>query len=69
MIDQALQAPNAWERRKVLERIEGRLREEAAVMFLLHKKVNTVYQPGIRGVTMSPLGWIDFKTVWVQSRR
>jgi MarR-like DNA-binding transcriptional regulator SgrR of sgrS sRNA len=69
MIDQALQAPNAWERRKVLERIEGRLREEADVMFLLHKKVNTVYQPGIRGVTMSPLGWIDFKSVWVQSRK
>ncbi|WP_276352402.1 hypothetical protein [Cohnella caldifontis] len=69
VIDQALEAPNAIERRKVLEKIEGRLREEALVLFLLHKKVNTSYQPGIRGVTMSPLGWIDFKSVWVQSRR
>ncbi|MBW5446231.1 ABC transporter substrate-binding protein [Cohnella sp. CFH 77786] len=67
MIDLALDAPNADERRVFLERIERRLREEAHVMFLIHKKVNTSFQPGIRGVTMGPLGWIDFKNVWVQS--
>lgn len=66
-VDLALEAPNADERRKVLEQIEGRLREEGYVHFLLHKKTNTAYQPGIKGVTMSPLGWIDFRTVWVQS--
>ncbi|MBP3963447.1 hypothetical protein [Paenibacillus lignilyticus] len=47
--------------------IEDRLREEGHVVFLLHKKTNTSYHPGIKGITMSSLGWIDFKDVWVQS--
>lgn len=66
-VDLALAGRTADERRVYLEEIEARLREEANVIFLLHKKTNTSYHPGIKGVTMSPLGWIDFKGVWVQS--
>lgn len=66
-IDEALDAPDAQTRRRLLEEIERRLRDEAHVMFLLHKKTNMSYQPNIKGVMMSPLGWIDFKNVWVQS--
>lgn len=68
-VDLALAAPSTEARRVHLASIETRLREEAHVMFLTHKKVNTSYQPGIKGVTMSPFGWIDFKTVWVQSSK
>jgi MarR-like DNA-binding transcriptional regulator SgrR of sgrS sRNA len=67
-IDQALAAATTQDRRALLEEIECRLREESHVLFLIHKKVNTSYQPGIKGVTMNPLGWIDFKSVWVQSQ-
>ncbi|WP_169306526.1 ABC transporter substrate-binding protein [Cohnella pontilimi] len=66
-IDQALAARSTNERRKLLGEIEERIREEAHVLFLIHKTTNTTYQPGIKGVTMNPLGWIDFKTVWVQN--
>jgi MarR-like DNA-binding transcriptional regulator SgrR of sgrS sRNA len=66
-IDQALAARSSNERRKLLGEIEERIREESYVLFLIHKTTNTSYQPGIKGVTMNPLGWIDFKTVWVQN--
>ncbi|MDB4868951.1 MAG: transporter substrate-binding protein [Cohnella sp.] len=66
-IDEALAAHTTDERRKKLEQIETRIREEAHVLFLIHKKTNTTYQPGIKGVTTNQLGWIDFKTVWVQN--
>ncbi|RAP77517.1 ABC transporter substrate-binding protein [Paenibacillus montanisoli] len=66
-IDLAVASKTSEERRLILGEIEERLREEAHVVFLLHKKTNASYHPGIKGITMSPLGWIDFKDVWVQS--
>ncbi|SFS53480.1 ABC transporter substrate-binding protein [Paenibacillus sp. BC26] len=66
-IDIALASKTSEERRLIMGEIEDRLREEGHVVFLLHKKTNTSYHPGIKGITMSSLGWIDFKDVWVQS--
>ncbi|SEM51658.1 ABC transporter substrate-binding protein [Paenibacillus sp. OV219] len=66
-IDLALAAKSTDERRILLGQIEERLREETYVLFLIHRKNNAAYQPGLKGITVSPLGWIDFKDVWVQS--
>ncbi|AZN42716.1 ABC transporter substrate-binding protein [Paenibacillus albus] len=66
-IDLALAAKTDDERRIQLGQIEERLREESYVLFLIHRKNNAAYQPGLKGITVSPLGWIDFKDVWVQS--
>ncbi|REE86114.1 MarR-like DNA-binding transcriptional regulator SgrR of sgrS sRNA [Paenibacillus taihuensis] len=66
-IDLALAAKSTDERRIVLGQIEERLREESYVLFLVHRKNNAAFQPGLKGVTVSPLGWIDFKDVWVQT--
>lgn len=66
-IDLAVAAKTIDERRILLGQIEDRLREEGYVMFLIHRKNNAAYQPGLKGITVSPLGWIDFKDVWVQT--
>ncbi|QHW33529.1 hypothetical protein GZH47_23860 [Paenibacillus rhizovicinus] len=66
-IDLALAAETPDQRRFLLEEMEDRLREETQVMFLLHKRSNTSYKPELKGIALSPLGWIDFKDVWVQS--
>lgn len=67
-VDLALAATSAENRRAQLSEIEERLREEDHVLFLLHKKTNIVYQPGIKGVTITSLGLIDFKDLWVPSK-
>lgn len=66
-IDEALAATTPEGRRFVLDEIEGRMREETQVLFLLHKASNRTYKQSLRGVELSPLGWIDFKHVWVQT--
>ncbi|NBD26854.1 ABC transporter substrate-binding protein [Paenibacillus glycinis] len=66
-IDLAVAAESVEQRRFLLQEMEDRLRDETQVIFLLHKKSNTSYKPELRGIALSPLGWIDFKDVWVQS--
>ncbi|MCR2805560.1 ABC transporter substrate-binding protein [Paenibacillus soyae] len=46
--------------------IERKLKEETHVIFLLHKKLNTFYNPHIKGVGVNSLGWIDFKDIWLE---
>ncbi|MEK3882297.1 ABC transporter substrate-binding protein [Paenibacillus sp. PL2-23] len=46
--------------------IERKLRDETHVIFLLHKKLNTFYNPHIKGVGVNSLGWIDFKDIWLE---
>ncbi|MDQ6423636.1 ABC transporter substrate-binding protein [Paenibacillus sp. LHD-117] len=65
-IDAALACRTEEERWTQLMDIEGRLREEAHVSFLLHKKLNTFYNPNIKGVGVNSLGWIDFKDIWLE---
>ncbi|MBM7568203.1 ABC transporter substrate-binding protein [Paenibacillus sacheonensis] len=66
-IDLAVASPTTEQRRFLLDEIEERVREETQVLFLLHKKSHKAYKPSLRGIALSPLGWIDFKDVWVQS--
>lgn len=66
-IDAALEAEIEEQRRQTLREIEEQLREEASVIFLYHRKLNTFLHPSVRGViSLNSLGWIDFKDVWME---
>jgi MarR-like DNA-binding transcriptional regulator SgrR of sgrS sRNA len=65
-IDAALACKREEDRWKHLFAIENKLREETYVLFLLHKKLNTFYNPNIKGVGVNSLGWIDFKDIWLE---
>ncbi|MBB3153754.1 MarR-like DNA-binding transcriptional regulator SgrR of sgrS sRNA [Paenibacillus endophyticus] len=65
-IDDALASKeyvNLWQR---LLSIEAKLKQEHMVIFLLHKKLNTYYNPNIKGVGVNSLGWIDLKDIWLE---
>ncbi|MFC4104174.1 ABC transporter substrate-binding protein [Paenibacillus xanthanilyticus] len=66
-IDEALAAESSDARRRIFRGIESRLREEACVVFLYHRRLNTLLHPSVRGVVrLNALGWIDFKDVWME---
>lgn len=65
-IDVAVAAQSKEEQRKWLKEIEERLRQEALVAFLYHVRLSTYLHPSVRGVNINPLGWIDFKDVWLE---
>ncbi|MBB6670353.1 ABC transporter substrate-binding protein [Cohnella nanjingensis] len=65
-IDLALATDRAEERRALLEGIEERLREDALVTFLLHKKLNTQVHPAVRGAGYNAHDWMDFKDIWIE---
>ncbi|MBD2869959.1 SgrR family transcriptional regulator [Paenibacillus arenilitoris] len=64
-IDAALACRSAEDRREQLAIIENKLRDETHILFLVHKKLNTFYNPNIKGVGVNSLGWIDFKDIWL----
>ncbi|WP_028610807.1 SgrR family transcriptional regulator [Paenibacillus harenae] len=64
-IDAALACQRAEDRWELLFDIENKIRDETHVIFLLHKKLNTFYNPNIKGVGVNSLGWIDFKDIWL----
>lgn len=66
--DLALAAVSPAVRREILNGIEIRLREEAHVIFLLHKKLDTHVHSTVKGVGLNSLGWIDFKDIWLEKR-
>lgn len=65
-IDAALAADTPEARRMCLREIEDRLRDEAAFLFLHHRRLNTYLHPALRGVNLNSLGWIDFKEIWFE---
>ncbi|WP_168118600.1 SgrR family transcriptional regulator [Paenibacillus sp. HB172176] len=67
-IGTALGCKGEEDRWRYLMEIENKLRDECHVSFLLHKKLNTFYNPNIRGVGMNSLGWIDFKDIWLEAK-
>lgn len=64
----ALAAEKPAIRRELLNGIECRLRDEAFVIFLLHKKLDTHVHSTVKGVGLNSLGWIDFKDIWLENR-
>ncbi|WP_186438269.1 SgrR family transcriptional regulator [Cohnella terricola] len=67
-INHALACQDPGKRRELLDGIENRLRDEAHVTFILHKKMNTYVHPAVKGVGFNSLGWIDFKDIWLENR-
>ncbi|MED5019372.1 ABC transporter substrate-binding protein [Paenibacillus chibensis] len=65
-IDEALSADLIETRRVKLREIEQYLRDEASVIFLYHRLLNTFLHPFVRGISLNALGWIDFKDVWLE---
>lgn len=65
-IDKALACREADQRWEKLMDIERKLRDETHVLFLLHKKYQMFYNPHIKGIGVNPLGWIDFKDIWLE---
>jgi len=65
-IDNALACRGTDERWSELMDIEHKLRDETHVLFLLHKKYQMFYNPHIKGIGVNPLGWIDFKDIWLE---
>ncbi|SFE63121.1 DNA-binding transcriptional regulator SgrR of sgrS sRNA, contains a MarR-type HTH domain and a solute-binding domain [Paenibacillus catalpae] len=65
-IDAAVAADSTEERRALLKEIEETLRQEALIIFLQHRRLSTYLHPSVRGVSLNPLGWIDFKDVWLE---
>lgn len=63
-IDKALAHERSEVRQAIYSEIEDRLRVEARVLFLLHRKFYTNYHPSFRGVALNSFGWIDFKDIW-----
>jgi MarR-like DNA-binding transcriptional regulator SgrR of sgrS sRNA len=54
-------------RSQLMNGIEKKLREEAHLLFLLHKKINTHIHPAVNGVGITSLGWIEFKEIWLEN--
>ncbi|MGN7356329.1 ABC transporter substrate-binding protein [Paenibacillus sp. SAF-054] len=65
-IDDALSAGNVETRRMILREVEQYLRDEASVIFLHHRQLNTFLHPFVRGISLNALGFIDFKDVWLE---
>lgn len=56
------------DRRKALrQQIEYRIQDEAQILFLIHRKLNTYVHPSVRGLVINSLGWMDFKDIWLTS--
>jgi MarR-like DNA-binding transcriptional regulator SgrR of sgrS sRNA len=67
-INKALASNDPQFRRKLLDSIENKLRDEAYVLFLLHRKLNTIIHPTVKGVGLSSTGWMDFRDIWLENR-
>ncbi|MBB3128543.1 MarR-like DNA-binding transcriptional regulator SgrR of sgrS sRNA [Paenibacillus rhizosphaerae] len=65
-INAAVAAESTEQRRMFLKEIEEHIRDEATVIFLHHRKLSTFLHPTVRGVCLNPLGWVDFKEVWLE---
>ncbi|ETI67404.1 ABC transporter substrate-binding protein [Neobacillus vireti] len=46
--------------------IEARLITEQAVVFLVHKNIESTFHPSIRGVQLNSHGQVDFKNIWIK---
>lgn len=66
-VDSLLASDDPIARKDHLARIERRLREEAHVLFLWHKKMETHVHPDVKGVELNSFGWMDFKYIWLEA--
>nr|WP_027415452.1 ABC transporter substrate-binding protein [Aneurinibacillus terranovensis] len=63
-ISELLAEPNDESRQQILQKIEQELKDQYVMIFLVYKTVSTMSHPSLRGVKVSPSGWVDFKNIW-----
>jgi SgrR family transcriptional regulator len=62
-----LQEADEMQRDRILLDIEGCLKEDYAVLFLVHKRLGTTFHPSVKGLRLDSRGWIDLRHIWFQS--
>ncbi|MFC5452724.1 SgrR family transcriptional regulator [Paenibacillus aestuarii] len=56
--------PTERARQHRLAKLEERIRDSYAVLYLVQKKSNISHHKSVRGVTINPSGWLDFHKIW-----
>ncbi|PZD93183.1 hypothetical protein DNH61_24360 [Paenibacillus sambharensis] len=54
------------ERNRKFKRVESRLGEACAAVYLTCQGVSALSHPTLQDVKFNPLGWVDFKDIWVK---
>lgn len=67
MVEKVLACKQFDHRKQLMSGIEKKLREEAQVLFLIHKKYHTNIHPKVNGVGITSLGWVEFKKIWIEN--
>lgn len=66
-VSKLLASPEADNRKRILNSIEQRYKEEAVFLFLAHKSVSSRAHPVLQGASLNARGWVDFKNLWYDS--
>jgi SgrR family transcriptional regulator len=65
-IEAILSEPKQSDRSPLLEEIEAHLISEQSIVFLVHKNIESTFDPSIRGVMLNAHGQVDFKNIWIK---
>ncbi|WP_244226731.1 hypothetical protein [Paenibacillus protaetiae] len=65
-VESLLSVPDEEERQRLFRGIEQRLKEEAALLFLVRKSVRSHTHPSLQGASLNAGGWVDFKRLWFE---
>lgn len=65
-IDAILSTPKGKDRSLLFSEMESLLHSEQAVVFLVHKKIESSFDSSIRGVQLNAHGQVDFKNIWIK---
>ncbi|MVP00286.1 ABC transporter substrate-binding protein [Paenibacillus lutrae] len=58
--------PDASKRHALFDDLEALLKEECMIIFLYHRKMQTMFHPSVRGLTLNTLGNIDYRNIWFE---
>lgn len=65
-IEAILTLSNKKDRSTQFSEIEAQLLEEQAVVFLVHKNIDSTFHSSIKGVQLNARGHVDFKNIWIK---
>ncbi|QGQ97178.1 ABC transporter substrate-binding protein [Paenibacillus psychroresistens] len=68
IIKRVYEEPIPVERYKIAKELEQMLKQDDAVLFLYHRQLKTQVHPSLKGVHLNSLGWVDFRSVWFESK-
>jgi SgrR family transcriptional regulator len=63
-VERIQQQPDESVRYRMLQKMERRLKEQRAFLFLLQYSHEVAYHESLKGVTVNALGWVDFRKVF-----